>query len=279
MTRRSYDTASGSVITSDQGAHLTEWRVDKHPVIWVSRESVFAKGRPIRGGVPVCWPWFGPGRSGELSPSHGFARIAPWRLVAEASDGASVRLTWELTPEEVRGLPGVEHFPHAFTARLEVTVADTATIALTVRNEDDHAFDYEAALHTYLHVGDIGRVSVTGLDGVDYFDKVLQATHTQAGDLVLTGETDRVYTADGPVHVVDAALGRTLTIEKSGSANTVVWNPWADKAQDMDDFADDEWPQMLCVEAASVGAHAIRLGPGAEHTLSTAVRCSPLDQS
>ncbi|NLG22193.1 MAG: D-hexose-6-phosphate mutarotase [Actinomycetales bacterium] len=269
--KRTYQTTGGALVTHDQGAHLTEWVVDGTPVIWVSGSSEFAPGRPIRGGVPVCWPWFGPGRSGDLSPMHGFARIAPWRLVEEVVDAGAVRLVWELTRHDVAGTDGAELFAGDFRARLEVVVDAAASIALTVRNEGQGTIDYEAALHTYLHVGDIQGVRVVGLDGAPYFDKVAQQDRVQAGDVTFEGETDRVYVADGQVRVLDPALDRTLLIEKAGSPNTVVWNPWSAKAAAMADFGDEEWPQMLCVEAASVGSHAVVLQPGAEHTLSTRV--------
>lgn len=275
--KRTYPTTGGRLVTHDQGAHLTEWVVGNSPVIWVSREAEYAEGRPIRGGVPVCWPWFGPGRSGDLSPAHGFARVAPWRLVEETVADGSVRLAWELVPEDVAGLDGHAHFPHRFRARVEVEADDVATISLTVRNEGEDAFDYEAALHTYLHVGDVREARVVGLDGADYFDKVTRQDRTQEGDVTVDGETDRVYASDGPVRVVDPVLGRTLLVEKVGSPNTVVWNPWVDKAADMADFGDDEWPRMVCVEAAAVGSRAVGLSPGAEHTLSTRVQV--LDES
>lgn len=279
MRQHTYRTTGGTVITHDQGAHLTEWRLGDTPVIWVSSESEYAEGQPIRGGVPVCWPWFGPGRSGDLSPAHGFARIAPWRLVQEDSDGSALRLAWELTSADVQGLPGSEHFTHEFTARLDVTVEQAASVALTVRNEGAEPFDYEVALHTYLHVGDIRQVEIVGLDGCDYFDKVLGTDATQQGPVVFEGETDRVYASPATVQVHDPVLRRTMVIEKSGSPNTVVWNPWTDKARAMSDFADDEWQQMVCVEAATVGGHAVVLDPGQEHTLSTTVRVATADGS
>lgn len=279
MRGHTYPTTGGTVITHDQGAHLTEWRLGDTPVIWVSSESQYAEGQAIRGGVPVCWPWFGPGRSGDLTPAHGFARVAPWRLVQEDCDGSALQLAWELTTADVQGLPGSEHFTHEFTARLDVTVEQAASVALTVHNEGAERFDYEVALHTYLHVGDIRQVEIVGLDGCDYFDKVLGTDATQQGPVVFEGETDRVYASPATVQVHDPVLRRTLVIEKSGSPNTVVWNPWTDKARAMADFADDEWQQMVCVEAATVGGHAVVLGPGQEHTLSTTVRVATADGS
>lgn len=280
MTPRTYRTSTGTLLAHDQGAHVTQWCVGDSPVVWVSAQSEYAEGRPIRGGVPICWPWFGPGRSCDLQPSHGFARIAPWRLVGDESvDGESARLMWELTDQDARGLPGAEHFPHAFTANLEVVVTHSATISLTVRNDDTRPFDYEAALHTYLHVGDVRQTRLTGLDGAAYWDKVTQSAETQHGDLTFRGETDRVHTSDRAVALHDPVLERTITIDKAGSPTTVVWNPWADKAAAMSDFGDQEWTQMVCVEAAAVGSDAVSLEPGGEHTLSTMFTVSLLDES
>lgn len=273
--KRSYHTASGTVTAHDQGAHLAEWCVGGVPVIWVSRSSEYAEGRPVRGGVPVCWPWFGPGRGGDLSPAHGFARIAPWRLVDEAADDDAVQLVWELTSQDVADVDGAAAFPHAFRARLEVQIKEAATITFTVFNEDRVAFDYEAALHTYLHVGDIRQVQIAGLDGAVYYDKLAREDRTQAGDVEFSGETDRIYTSSDTVRVQDPVLGRDLIIEKTGSPHTVVWTPWDAKAAAMTDLADDEWPLMVCVEAAVVGDRAVLLEPGAAQILSTTVRVSP----
>lgn len=275
MSRRVHRTATGTVIVHDQGAHLTEWRAGGVPVIWVSPRAEYAAGRAIRGGVPVCWPWFGPGRPGDLSPSHGFARTTTWRPVVEESGTDLVRWVWELTAADVGGVPGAEHFPHRFTAQLAVEVTDAATITLTIRNEDRQPFDYEAALHSYLHVGDVRRVTVTGLAGAPYLDKVSGERLTQQGDLGLTGETDRVYRSAGPVEVHDPVLNRTLTVAKSGSPETVIWNPWDEKAASMSDLGDREWTQMLCVEAAAVGTGAPRLAPGEAQSLSTTITVAP----
>lgn len=275
MTRRTLRTATGSAIAYDQGAHLAQWCLGDVPVIWVSAEAVYTEGTAIHGGVPICFPWFGAGPTGDLSPSHGFARTAPWRLVQEENGEDLARWAWELTAADVAGAPGVEHFPHQFTARLAVEIGAAASIALTVRNDSDAAFDYEAALHTYLHVGDVRQVTVEGLEGRAYLDKVTGSQETQQGALVLTGEADRVYSADGTVVIHDPVLGRTLSITKGDSPTTVVWNPWDTKAAAMSDLGDREWTQMLCVEAAAVGEAAPRLAPGEARTLSTRISVAP----
>lgn len=278
VARRHHRTTNGSVTAYDQGAHLAEWTIEDVPVVWVSSRSAYAVGRAIRGGVPVCWPWFAAGPSGELKPMHGFARTAPWQLVEEDTGPGEVRLVWVLTDADVDGLPGAERFPHPFRAELSVSVDSVCTVALTVTNTGTDAFDYEAALHTYLHVGDIHQVAVTGLDGADYFDKVLQTNARQHGPITFSGETDRVYTSTATVLVHDAGLERTLQVEKSGSPTTVVWNPWIEKAGAMPDFGDDEWRQMVCVETAAVGDDSVRLQPGAAYTLSTTIRIVARDR-
>lgn len=276
--RRQHRTANGSVTAYDQGAHLAEWTVEEVPVVWVSSRAAYAEGQAIRGGVPVCWPWFAAGPSGELKPMHGFARTAPWQLVEEDAGPREVRLAWVLTDADVDGLPGADRFPHPFRAELAVSVGHDCSVGLTVTNTGTEAFDYEAALHTYLHVGDIHQAAVTGLDGAHYFDKVLQTDARQDGPITVSGETDRVYTSTATVLVHDPVLGRTLQVDKSGSPTTVVWNPWVEKAAAMTDFGDDEWRQMLCVETAAVGRDSVRLQPGAEHTLSTTIRIVPRDR-
>lgn len=274
--RRQHRTRNGSVTAYDQGAQLAEWVVDGVPVVWVSRRSEYAVGRGIRGGVPVCWPWFANGPSGDLVPSHGFARTSPWRLQADESQDGRVRLVWALSDADVVGRPGTELFPYPFRAELVVSVDTVCQVSLEVENTGHTAFGYEAALHSYLHVGDIREVEVTGLEDSAYYDKVLGVPARAQGQLTFSGETDRIYTHDGSVRVHDAVLGRTLAVDKSGSPHTVVWNPWAQKAAAMSDLADDEWTQMLCVEAAVVGENAVHLEPGAQHTLSTTIRSMPL---
>jgi glucose-6-phosphate 1-epimerase len=129
------------------------------------------------------------------------------------------------------------------------------------------SFEYELALHTYLRVGDVRHVSVKGLDGASYLDKVTGQRELQAGDVTLTAQTDRVYDRAGDIVVTDPVLGRRLLITTEGAASTIVWNPWVAKAAAMPDFGDDEWPGMLCIEGGNVLDHAVTLEPGASATL------------
>ncbi|WP_043500401.1 D-hexose-6-phosphate mutarotase [Georgenia sp. SUBG003] len=255
------------------GAHVTAWTpAGQDPVIWMSRASRFADRTAIRGGVPICWPWFGAGREPGLSPAHGFARLANFTLVgADVDPFGAVTLTLRLTDADVVGLPGAEHFTQPFELTHTVTFGSDLTLALSVRNTGTMEYSFEEALHAYLTVKDVTAVTVEGLEGVRYLDKVAGAGKelvTQVGPVTFTGETDRVYHSTGAATVVDPALARTVTAVKAGSADTVVWNPWTAKAAAMADFDDAEWPTMVCVEVANALADAVTLGPGESHTMT-----------
>ena len=242
----------------DYGAHVWSWSLDGNAVLWTSAESVFEPGKALRGGVPICWPWFGPGRTGDLTPAHGFARISEWALAGRVDRDNAEFLTYVLDPQVAPGaLPGED-----WRVTYEVSVGDELELALTVENLGATPFSYEVALHTYLTVGDVRQVSVAGLDGASYLDKVTGRRELQSGDVTISAETDRVYDRAGDIDVTDPVLGRRLHIASEGAANTVVWNPWIAKAAAMPDFGDDEWTGMLCIEAGNVRESAVTLAPG-----------------
>jgi glucose-6-phosphate 1-epimerase len=236
----------------DYGAHVWSWSYDGFPVLWQSARSEFVEGKPLRGGVPICWPWFGPGRTGDRTPAHGLARISDWSLAGRIERDTSEVLTFSLTPSDAPdALPGED-----WRLTYEVSVGEALELALTVENRGTSPFSYEVALHTYLTVGDVRQVTVEGLDGASYFDKVTGRRELQSGDITFTSETDRVYDRGDGVVVDDPVLRRRLRVDTDGAANTVVWNPWVAKAAAMADFGDDEWPGMLCIEAGNVLDHA-----------------------
>ncbi len=249
------------------GAHVWAWQPEGHEaVLWMSGKSMYEAGQPIRGGMPVCFPWFGPGPSGDLQPAHGFARLNEWELIDDShTDDGGLRVEYAIDSTTAVAQP---HWPHKYSARLNVTFgSQELVVEFTVTNDDVEPITYEEALHTYLAVGDVRQARVAGLDGARYLDKVAGTWLTQDGDVTITGETDRVYLSTGEVTLEDPATGRTLVISKEGSANTVVWNPWVDKSAAMPDFGDDEWPGMICIEAANALEAAITLEPGNSHTM------------
>jgi len=261
------------------GAHVTRWQpVGGDPVLFLSARARFAVGAGIRGGVPVCFPWFGAGRSGDLTPAHGFARVCDWVELAvddRTEQEGSLRVTYGLGSGDITNRPDAERFPTEFAAELEVSFSPVQLdVALRVCNVGDRELSYEAALHTYLRTGDAAQVWLTGLEGAPYLDKVAAGTGAevvrhQEGAVRFTQETDRVYTSDSPVRLHDPVLGRVLEVAKHGSATTVVWNPWVTKAAALPDLGDDEWRSFVCVETANTGSSSVRLAPGQQHEMST----------
>lgn len=254
------------------GAQLTGWQPTDAaaPVVWVSAHSHFRRDKAIRGGVPICFPWFGPHGADATAPAHGFVRLAEWTLTeaTETADGA-VALTFALETD-ARTSP---LWPRRSHVACRMSIGATLDLALTVQNRDDVPFRFEEALHTYYAVSDIERVTVAGLEQTEYLDKVEGfARKRQAGPVHFTAETDRVFLdTTATCHVVDPGWSRTIVVSKAGSRSTVVWNPWQERARAFSDFGDDEWRRMVCVETANVRDAAVRLEPGESHTLQATV--------
>ncbi len=249
------------------GAHVTSWRPRGAEVLWVSRDAVFRPDKAIRGGVPICFPWFAGGLDDSRSPAHGFARITGWDLVDAVADASGAELVLALS--DTTGTRAL--WPHPFVADYRVRFgADELVLTLTVTNTGDRPFTFEEALHTYFGVGDIRQVRVEGLDGARYLNTVPGeelGPHVQDGPVTFAGETDRTYQGTNATAVIrDGARG--VTVGRDGSGSAVVWNPWVAKSASMSDFGDDEWTGMLCVETANVKADAVTLEPGARHTMT-----------
>jgi glucose-6-phosphate 1-epimerase len=249
------------------GAHVSHFQPHgAQPVLWMSAHSLFTADKPIRGGVPLCWPWFGPHASDATLPAHGFVRSRPWTLVETATlhDGRT-RVVLGLASDPAT----LALWPHAFALRLTVTVGRTLELDLRVDNPGTQPFTCAEAFHTYLTVGDVRQVRISGLSGTTYVDKVRQQQRfSDQGDLAIAAETDRVYLgtrADCVLH--DPLLARRVVVAKENSLATVVWNPWVAKALAMKDFGDDEWPGMVCIETVNALDHALTVPAGGSHHL------------
>ncbi|PVU84283.1 D-hexose-6-phosphate mutarotase (plasmid) [Cellulomonas sp. WB94] len=251
------------------GAHVTSWvPTGQKPVVWLSTESRFDAGSAIRGGVPICFPWFGARAGHPEAPQHGFARLADWELVDARDEGDDVIVQLRLTDSEATRTSA---WPYLFEATFTVVVGAQLTMTLEVANRDTTEFTFEEALHTYLAVGDVRSTAITGLEGTDYVDRPTgpDPLPGEAGPVRFTGPTDRIYlatTAQTTVH--DEVGGRSVTVAKDGSATTVVWNPWIDNALAMADFGDDEWTGMVCVETCNVRGDSVLLEPDQSHTMT-----------
>ena len=277
LVRAVIATPQAEAIIYLHGAHLTHYQArGDRPMLFTSRASRFLPNQPIRGGVPIVFPWFGPHQGDPSAPMHGFARLAVWNLEAVERDaGGTVALAFALDSARATH-PG---WPHAYAARYSVRIGSRLELVLEVFNPSDQTVAYEEALHTYLEVADIHAVRVHGLAGTTYLDKTDGMKRKTQGPepIRIAAETDRVYLGTQATCVVeDPVGGRRLFVEKQGSDTTVVWNPWVAKAKAMSDFGDDEWPRMLCVETANAGDHPIRLAPRGAHLLRVVIHSEPL---
>ena len=283
------DTEQCQARVCSYAAHVASWtpklgigggNVVTRPGLFCSPKTLWGGGKAIRGGVPICWPWFGgrtndPRPAGKASAAHGFARTRPWFVESvHSADNGRVEVTFLLVSDD----DTLAIWPHAFEARLVASLGTTLNLTLEVKNVDDTAFEYEGALHTYLTVSEVEKIKVLGLEGTTFIDKVDGGTQKPQGSeaLMLTGETDRVYlNTKSAIVVDDPGLSRQLRIEKTGSAATVVWNPWLIKATAMTDLGGDAWRSFVCVEAACVQPAPVPLSPGATHAMSTRITIVP----
>jgi glucose-6-phosphate 1-epimerase len=255
-----------------QGAHLAAWQPKgQTPVIFMSRKSDMEPGKPIRGGVPIAFPWFAVDSKqdrvdGKPGPSHGFARLQNWTVAFAALAGDELHLTLTLGPTAMSRSMGFDHFRVAF----ELVLGRTLKMQLTVANDGDKPLVFEEALHTYFHVADVHEVSVTGLEPTSYIDKTdnFKVKPGAHAPLTFTGFTDRVYPSTKATCVIhDALAKRSITIEKTNSDTTVVFNPW----RELPDMGPDEWHEMLCVETVNAGVNAVTLAPAATHSMTALV--------
>ena len=238
--------------------------------LWVSEKARWNVGTALRGGIPICFPWFGPHATEPSLPAHGFARTRVWRLAGvEEIPGARLQAVFELGADGATS----QLYPHAFGARLAVTAGEGLELSFEVANDGDAPFSFEVALHSYFAVSDVGAIAIEGLGGSTYVDKVAGGTRRQQDDhpLPIAGEVDRVYGSGGPVTLTDPERDRPIRIESGGASSTVIWNPGPDKARALGDMAPDGFRRFVCIETGNVGDRRITLPPGERHTQSVRV--------
>ncbi len=234
-------------------------------VLFLSDKVVYKDGKAIRGGTPICWPWFGDDTSGFGRPSHGFVRNQPWTVLAShALDDGRTSITLGLSDTE--GSRAV--WPYKF--ELEVIVGRQLEVRLTTKNVGTKAFSITQALHTYFNISDVDNVSITGLDSKDYLDKLdgFNSKH-QSGDVFISQETDRIY-QDAPRHVVlkDSGFDRAINITSEGSKTTVIWNPWSTSVTKIADLDDRSYRNFVCVETANAAEDMVIISEEKEHTIT-----------
>jgi glucose-6-phosphate 1-epimerase len=253
------------------GAHVTSWKpAGREEVLFLSSQSRWEDGRAIRGGIPICFPWFGNKADDAKAPAHGFVRTKAWQLESIAQVGGSVTVSMFTESEE-----GTKQWwPAEFRLVHRVTFGRELSLDLAVTNSGRTSLRFEEALHAYHRVGNIETVRVLGLETTYYLDKTdSNRRKMQANELVIVSETDRVYlNTSGAIDLEDSVLHRRARVTKENSRTTVVWNPWAQKAHSLPDFADDEWTQMICIETSNVSDFAVSLAPGEQHGMKAVVR-------
>ncbi len=236
--------------------------------LWVSRRARWAPGAALRGGIPICFPWFGAHPTQPTFPAHGFARTRAWRLANARAVAGEVELQLALTSDGET----LKLFPYPFEARLTVTIGAGLSLALEVANPGAAPFTFEAALHAYFAVSDIAALAVDGLAGRAYADKVTGTSRRDAeGPLRISGEVDRVYDSAGPVTLTDETGGRRLRIQAASAGATVVWNPGPVKAAQLSDLAPEDFRRFVCVESGAIGVHRIAVPAGRTGALSVAI--------
>ena len=273
------------LLVAEQGAQVLSYRQGDRPLIWLSEEASFQQGQSVRGGVPVCWPWFGDltrnpkevqaSYQGEAeAPFHGLVRGLDWQLEQQRCEGDTGILEFSC-PQALGTLPG---WPQRVELSLQVRLDDRLHLALTSRNLGEKPVAISQALHSYFAVGDIRQISVQGLKGRRYIETLENwQQRQQRGDPQITGETDRIYLDLPPdLHLTDPVWKRRIRLETSGSRSAILWNPWIAKAQRLSQFADDAWQRMLCIETANVMDDHIPLEAGASHTLGLSIGSEPL---
>lgn len=256
------------------GAQLTSWQpAGSSEVIFVSRRSRWEDGKAIRGGIPVCFPWFRGKADDSKAPAHGFARTRSWELASIAQSGEDIIVALAAAADDASR----QWWPYDCQLQHRITVGSELQLELIVTNTGSVPFLFEEALHTYHSVSNVESIRVAGLDGVAFLDNQDgNRQKLQQGDLIFTKATDNAYlNTAAPVEIIDPGMQRCIRLDKHGSLSTVTWNPWKEFASALSDLGDDEWRQMVCVEASNILGNAVTLAPGATHTMTAVICVTP----
>lgn len=252
------------------GAHVLSFIPrDQADLLWLSPASPFQSGVAIRGGIPLCWPWFGAHGDNASLPMHGFARVSDWRLEEiTALSAGQTSIVLSLKDNETTR----QMWPHQFDLRLQIDIGQDLQLTLITRNTGATPLPLAQAVHTYFNISHVDQVSISGYDGAKYYDKVAGGEKCHTGDILLEREIDAVFQGcPGQSVIKDAGLKRQIIIDKQGSDSAVVWNPWVEKSKTLSGFHPQAYQNMVCVETANVGADAKVIQPQQTHSLRTII--------
>lgn len=251
------------------GAHVMEWTPSgQRTALYLSPTAIFKEGKAIRGGIPLCWPWFGPHATDTSLPSHGFVRTRFWNLIQATATESTVTFVFEIESDESTK----KLWPFQFVLRATIIMGESLTVRLETFNTDKQAIEISEALHAYFSIGEIVHVNVTGLDQTTYMDVVDEPILClQEGPVMIDQEVDRNYISTSDVELHDLTDNRCLLIKKRGSGTTVIWNPWIEKAATLADLPDKDYQRFLCIEPANEGNTLVIIPPGENHCIEMTV--------
>ncbi|MCX7097305.1 MAG: D-hexose-6-phosphate mutarotase [Methylococcales bacterium] len=261
---------SASALISVYAAQVLSYRPrgESEDLLFLSPKAVYGQGKAIRGGIPVCWPWFGPNPCDLDAPKHGFVRNGLWTVASTSTinaDETKIKLKFAETVQSERC------WQHDFDLELDISIGNTLTLELVTRNTGDQSFSITQAFHTYFQVGDINHVQVLGLENTGYMDKLDEdALKLQQGAVTVAHEVDRIYSdVNTELIINDAAFDRQIRLTSTNNKSAVVWNPWQDTSVKMPDLEADDYRRFICVEAGNMGADVIDIPPASEYRLHT----------
>lgn len=256
---------AAALISTYAGQVLSFQPADDGELLFLSKKAYYQQGKAIKGGIPICWPWFGADPEGS-GPAHGLVRNRQWDVLSTTAleDGSTQICLGISDNKETRNL-----WPHSFQLTIEITIGSSLTIELITHNSGTEPVTISQALHTYFEVGDISQVQVLGLENHDYLDKADNGlTRQQSGPVIIENEVDRIYTeTQNDLFIDDTSLARKIHITASGSKTAVVWNPWAEIAASMSDLNNDDYQQFLCVETVNAVNDTVNIQPGNQYHL------------
>lgn len=259
------NSAKAKALISIYAGQVLSFKPGNEPedVMFLSEKAYYQDGKAIKGGTPICWPWFGADPEGKGRPAHGFVRNRPWHVIAtQATVNGDIVVTLGLTDTpETQAI-----WPHSFILNQEIIIGDSLNLSLMTRNTGKEKFSITQALHTYFKVGNIAQAKVLGLEGCDYIDKVdSNAQKQQTGAVTIDSEVDRIYLGVGNAMIIeDSALNRRIQITSQSSKTAVVWNPWEKISKEMADLEDTDYQRLLCVETTNAANDVVEVGPGSE---------------
>ena len=257
------------------GAQVTSWKpAGSDEVLFLSTKSRWQEGRAIRGGIPICFPWFRAKADDPKAPAHGFVRTRNWRLesIVEEDAGVAISMSTESDNQTRHWWPAEFRLVH------RVVFGPELTLELTCTNTGTPDLHFEEALHTYNRVSDVAKARLQGLDAVQFLDNMdSNAVKIQHGDVTIASATDNAFMGtQKDVDLIDPKLHRRIRLKKANSLTTVVWNPWREAAARLGDLGDGEWTQFLCAEASNILDASVTLAPGEEHTMTAVLSTAKL---